>query len=410
MLVRLTKEEIDTIDDRGCIPSRRVVLGIDHPKDFANENTEDTIIDIDSEAEFSVTDGVSGDGEQVMVGSDSVSDGNIPTEDFEDDLYRANVPVGMTRAYVCTRDPLTLKPVLAFKAVDQVPLGVYPDKYVWSDPLRREQNRPLVVWELRRPRVALSLPDITAVSGCSSLLILQTLHEFLKHTKEFGNWESDFWEDMKMLPFDCLSCLYDTFRDAVGKANGYVSTFNPVISFCTGGHNNASLLGSDQQAKCAMYYISPYLGKNKEVLLHSLGILRGAVHHTETYGSVAPDAEIEDGDKSRKNPRRSIKRVLQRFVNQANLHIELSDYQIAAMLLDVPCIITTECFVYVNPRAQMAYRTFVQMDDDGQRLQDELIDRINKEEDKQMARDFDEEGFIAPESEVDSDDNEEEID
>jgi hypothetical protein len=179
MLVQLMEEEIDTIDDQGCIPSRRVVLGIDHPKNFANKNTEDTIIDINSEAKFSVTDGVSSDGEQVMVGSDLVSGGNIPTEGFEDDLYHGNVPVGMTRAYVCTRDPLMLKPVLAFKAVDQVPLGVYPDKYVWSDPLRHKQNRPLVVWELRCPRVALSLPDITAASGCSLLLILQTLHEFL---------------------------------------------------------------------------------------------------------------------------------------------------------------------------------------------------------------------------------------
>jgi hypothetical protein len=236
------------------------------------------------------------------------------------------------------------------------------------------------------------------------------LYNILRFTKEFGDWKSEFWEDMKMLPFDCLSNLYDTFCDAMKKANGYVSTFNPVLSFCTGGHNNVSLLGSDQQAKCAIYYISPYLGKNKEVLLRSLGILHGVVHYTEIYKSVAPDAEVENGGEIKKNPSRSIKRVLQRFVNQANLHIELSDYQIAAMLLDIPSIITTEQFVYVNPRSQMAYRTFVQRDADRQRLQDELIDRINEEQDKHTAQSAEDSSFIAPESDVDSDDEEDETD
>jgi hypothetical protein len=275
------------------------------------------------------------------------------------------------------------------------------------NPLKLEKDHPLVIWELRRPWIELSLPDITRDAGCTSLIILQTLYDILKHTKEYSNWESEFWEDLKMMPLDCLIKLYDNFKEAIKRANGYVSTFNPVLSFCTGSHNNVSLLGSDQQAKCAIYYISPYLGKNKEVLSHSLGILRGAVHHAETYKSTAPDAEVECDGKTEKNPSRSVKRILQRFVNQANLHVELSDYQIAAMLLDVPCILTTEQFAYVNPRAQMAYRTYVQRDDDGQRLQDELINRLNDEEDRQYTESMEEDGFIAPESDIDSDSEQE---
>ena len=203
---------------------------------------------------------------------------------------------------------------------------------------------------------------------------------------------------MKMLPLDCLVNLYDTFRGAIKKANRYVSTFNPILLFCTGGHNNVSLLGSDQQAKCAMYYISPYLGKNKEVLLHLLGILHGAVHHAEMYKSAVPDAKAECDGKVKKNPKWSIKCVLQRFLNQANLHVELSNYQIAVMLLDIPCIITTEQFVYVNPRLQMAYKTFQQGDIDGQKLQDDLINCINNEEDRHIAESMEEDGFIAPKS------------
>jgi len=78
--------------------------------------------------------------------------------------------------------------------------------------------------------------------------------------------------------------------------------------------------------------------------------------------------------------------------------VELNDYQIAAMLLDIPCIITTEQFVYVNPRLQMVYKNFIQKDTDGQKLQDDLINRINNEEDRHIAESMEEDGFIAPKS------------
>jgi len=412
MLVRLTKQELDTIDDLGCIPCSPVVLDIDRVEDLPRENSEEAISDIDSDAAFSeeqgTTDGVEqGDEGQNYEDSASGADSNVPMEVFEDDLYRDGIPSGMSRAYVCARDPITLKPALAFKVVDEISTSIYPDTYRWCDPLKVEKDRPLVIWEIRRPWIDYSLPDITGVSDCTSLLIIQTLFDILKVTKEFEDWESDFWEDMKMIPLDCLIHLYDNFCDAIKKANGYVSTFNPVLSFCTGSHNNVSLLGSNQQAKCAMYYISPYLGKNKEVLLHSLGILRGAVNHAEMYKSAAPDAEIDCKGKMKKNPKRLVKRILQRFVNQANLHVEMSDYQIAAMLLDIPCIITTEQYVYVDPRAQMAYRTFFRMDADRLKLQDDLIDRITNEADRRLAESVEEDGFIASESDCSSDEEEE---
>ena len=81
-----------------------------------------------------------------------------------------------------------------------------------------EKDRPLVIWELRRPWVDYSLPDVTGVSDCTSLLILQTLFDVLKVTNEFQAWKSDFWEDMKMLPLDCLIKLYDSFKEAIKRA------------------------------------------------------------------------------------------------------------------------------------------------------------------------------------------------
>jgi hypothetical protein len=78
------------------------------------------------------------------------------------------------------------------------------------------------------------------------------------------------------------------------------------------------------------------------------------------------------------------------------------------MLLDIPSVITSEQFAYVNPQAQMAYRTFVQRENDGQRLQDKLIDHLNDEEDRRFYQNTGEDGFIAPESDIYSKEEEEE--
>ena len=50
----------------------------------------------------------------------------------------------------------------------------------------------------------------------------------------------------------------------------------------------------------------------------------------------------------------------------------------------------------------MAFRTFIQRDNDSQRLQDELRNHLNKEEDKRCTKGMEEDGFIAPESDTDS--------
>ena len=73
----------------------------------------------------------------------------------------------------------------------------------------------------------------------------------------------DFWKSLCRVNIDDLKTLYSSFSDFISGANGYVSCYNPILSYCTGAHNNSALLGSDQQAKGAMYYIAPYLGKNK---------------------------------------------------------------------------------------------------------------------------------------------------
>ena len=109
--------------------------------------------------------------------------------------------------------------------------------------------------------------------------------------------------------------FYVHLVDALHDANGYIATYNPVISYCTGAHNNAVLLGGDQQAKSATFYLCPYLIKNKFPLQHCLVILDHAIDHMEAHPSVASDTGMEE---------RTAKHILERVLNKMNLKMELS--------------------------------------------------------------------------------------
>jgi hypothetical protein len=393
LLVPLTTKEMEAMDEDGYIP-----VGFDNsntcqdvPDDRCNPPMGPHIdshldissvagaVSIDSDARFSsqssVQRSVSDTSSESSVGSCTTSDS--PVVIGEDQSVCDSEPTGKIRAYVCSRDMLSNEPTLAFKILDKVPKDIFPDYYSLINPLVRNKNIPLVIWELKRPIVNETVPDITSTEGCTVSDIIESLYSLIGDVPEYSNRDSDFWKSLCRVDINDLKSLYNSFKDSLIGANGYVSCHNPILSYCTGAHNNSALLGSDQQAKGAMYYITPYLGKSKNRLLQSLGILRSSLYHTDNFQSVHPDAELETEDGIKKNPVRSVKRVLQRFVNQSNLHLELSDYQIAASLLDIPNIITTDQYSYLDPDAHMAYRTFVQMEEDARWLEDKIFSYIN---------------------------------
>jgi hypothetical protein len=73
-------------------------------------------------------------------------------------------------------------------------------------------------------------------------------------------------------------------------SNGYVAAYNPVVTFCTGSHNNTIMLGSTEAAKSAMFYLIPYQGKVKFDFQQTLSILDSQLRQTEQYPSVADDS------------------------------------------------------------------------------------------------------------------------
>ena len=147
-----------------------------------------------------------------------------------------------------------------------------------------------------------------------------------------------------------LVLLYDEVVGSLVNANGYVAAYNPLLSLCTGAHNNVQFLGSVSQSKSAMAYLCPYLGKRKSPLLHSLVVLEDVINHVRRYPSTAEDSGTA---------KRTAVHVYQRLLNRLNLSIELSDYQVAAFLLNLPSIIRSCPFEYLNPRGCMDFSDYL---------------------------------------------------
>ena len=229
--------------------------------------------------------------------------------------------------------------------------------------LAPERTDEAVVWELKRPPLAVynhqwKPPDIIL----AHVLNPETGENFAPET---GNVEIvNRWDIMRWLERNILRQvltpaarnrwiaeasdkeIYFMFQHIDGRiqhANGYISAYNPLLSLCTGSHNNSQLLGSSYQAKAGMNYICPYMGKRKTPLLHALLILDEVIVNAKKYPTTSTD---EPG-----SPRRNAIFVLEKFLNKVNMQMELSDYQVAAALLDLPPIIKSTQFTYLNPRA-----------------------------------------------------------
>jgi hypothetical protein len=271
--------------------------------------------------------------------------------------------------------------------------------------LNNSLAKEVVVWETARPQIQEPLflqQEVDLPKGRQTFI--HRLQEYLKAVPPFNESHLAFW---KWLQFDASDAqvreLWDELRTQVPVANGYVPTFNPIISFCTGSHNNAALLGSLGQAKGAMFYLVPYQGKTKFDFQQSLTILNNALHHVDKHESCAADHGTVQ---------RSAKQFLTRALNRMHLQMEMSDYQVAAALLELPSMITTDRFCYGNPGALAALETKLKIEEEEVDRRDMVFEQIAREQERQNV------AFTAPLYAVadvddwldDSDDEEEEND
>ena len=246
----------------------------------------------------------------------------------------------------------------------------------------------VIVWETERPDN--NIPNFlhcNLETDADRRHFIGDLKTYLKPIPPFNNSHSDFWKWLETQSSDSqVRELHGAMMERIGRANGYVATFNPILSFCTGSHNNPVLLGSLGQAKSAMFYIIPYQGKTKYEFQQSLTILNKALEHVETerFRSRAGDTGTL---------RRTMKHLLTRSLNRMHLQMELSDYQVAAALLELPSMIQTDRFAYGNPGALASFSTRARLAEHKEELLHEMFNEAAEARDRLRCR-YDESAFV----------------
>lgn len=216
----------------------------------------------------------------------------------------------------------------------------------------------VVVWETKRPQNNCVLPSPPPENEFSSrkMEYINAMKDFLKEAPPLNDSHSEFWRWLEHTAcYEQVKAMHDHLEVRIAGLNGYVASFNPILSFCAASHNNVSLLGSLGQAKSALFYLIPYQGKNKFQFQDSLSILNSSLNHVDAHPSVADDTGTT---------KRTVKHVLTRTLNRMHLCMEISDYQIAAALLELPSFICSDIFAYGNPSAVAAFETKLLMHED----------------------------------------------
>ena len=142
--------------------------------------------------------------------------------------------------------------------------------------------------------------------------------------------------------------FYKQLLQDLKTSNQYTVDHSVILSYCTGSHNNTSFLGGKEQSKSAMFYIAPYMAKEKASLAACLTILEKSRKEVKIYPSKSCDQSIRPNE-------RLTKHFLTKVVNKLNAFIELSDYQVAAYLMNMPSIITSEIFQYCETYGAINY-------------------------------------------------------
>ncbi len=243
--------------------------------------------------------------------------------------------------------------------------------YNMQRPLQKSTDESVVMWETKRPLLA--LPDFCSVtldSKESCVEFVASLKAFLHEITPFDEAHSAFWKWLEQeATQEQVQQIHVHICKKLPRANGHVATHSPAMLFATGSHNNPIPLGSMGQAKSAMFYLIPYQGKSKFPIQQSLNVLNRALGHIEKYKTTS-----KKGDKG--TLQRTAKHLLARTYHQMHIMMELSDYQVAAALLELPSMIMSDTFQYGNPLSLDAFHTFIEMQEMDENYMDRLYDEM----------------------------------
>ena len=280
-------------------------------------------------------------------------------EEIEDDKN----PIDK-RSYVAVpmQKPRPLQPIDFFEYCNLKNILYPPDK------------KSIMIWETRRPVHSHTLLNTTINQEDDFRKhTITTFRKLLSGTCTTGSEESSnaFWNWLQNdTSSEQLHCMFKSLQQQLPISNGYVATFCPALSFCTGSHNNASLLGSSDQSKAAFFYLIPYAAKPKFPLQHSLTVINECIPHIIRHASTASDSGTIE---------RTVKHLMQRALNQLSLLSELSDYEMIAALIKLPSVIECDKTILADPLAMATLPTRLDLYDDLPNTLEKLSEALQKQ-------------------------------
>jgi hypothetical protein len=139
------------------------------------------------------------------------------------------------------------------------------------------------------------------------------------------------------------------FLDALSMKNMLLSETSPVVAALTGASTNAQYLCGTIAACIVNEYMTNYMLKDKQDPHALVAFISSAFKHIHDHPSKAPDAADA-------NSCRLSLHFLQRVINSAGGHIELSIQQCAANALQIPANMGTHRIAYLFHTSARAYR------------------------------------------------------
>ena len=193
-------------------------------------------------------------------------------------------------------------------------------------------------------------------SDFDTLIILQQAKQFciqniVSCLKEDGDGDtfcsSKCLEDwLESLEPRAVIYIFNDLNDQIVNRNGMVTETNPLLCNATGASTNAVLIGNTQQSAAALFYVAPYVCKNKVALEACLTALEAAQRHVEEYASKAEDSGT---------PKRYVQHMFTRVLNDLAKSVELSDTQVALCLLNTKSEITSDSYRYFGADYSVNY-------------------------------------------------------
>ena len=199
-------------------------------------------------------------------------------------------------------------------------------------PIKEPDNR-VIVWELKRNEIE-QLPEIPEDNENKKEWMLNVLKDNL--TNDEWNFSKEKLSNLKEKELDRL---YKKIMSELPKRNGYVVEHNKLGSALLGCNTCAMPLGDIIQSKSCLFYLSPYVSKNKVELQHAVSTLSEAKKHVDKYASIAEDSGTEI---------RNVQHWLTRTLNSLDSMMEIADTQAAAALLDMKTVQCSESFQIVG--------------------------------------------------------------